>query len=119
MFIDKYKAEDGSYVDKDGVDYGDGPIDFIHGSIFGFCACGSPNRVMRLIRDVMFWLEFKRNGGDLSMFRLWEKEFGEDKLDFIYYVLDKMFLTEHGGRIPGWLTDEGQELLSDLNEIFG
>lgn len=44
--------------------------------------------------------------------------FNEEIEYFTWYVLDKKELIEHGSSVPGWLTQKGIELLSDLNELY-
>lgn len=34
-----------------------------------------------------------------------------------FYMLDAAELIEHGGSVPGWLSDSGQSLLADLKLI--
>lgn len=36
----------------------------------------------------------------------------------MWYWLDNKGYTEHGGSVPGWLTEEGWKLLEDLEELM-
>jgi len=57
-------------------------------------------------------------------YKQWRKEglklFGNEKaMFFFYYWCDVLKLTEHGGCIPGWLSEKGKNTLSDLEDLFG
>lgn len=60
---------------------------------------------------------------ETAEYRVWVKEhkrrglelFGSALFrDFFYYSMDSMGFLEHGSMIPGWLTDKGKDLLSDI-----
>lgn len=43
---------------------------------------------------------------------------GENPAYFFFYWASDRQLTEHGGAVPGWLTEKGKTLLADLKEAF-
>jgi hypothetical protein len=137
MYIEKFKAEDGYYYyDIDGAAY-DNVKDFILNGIFGFCGCGLPEKVILYIRDALqlmydrkeeeeyiVRMDIKENLEQSSIrYAEWNKKakelFKSDSAEqLMWYVLDKADLLEHGGCVPGWITNEGIGLLGDLNELI-
>lgn len=97
--------------------YWDSPGEFVQGSVLGFCTCGEPNKNLEYIRNGLRLIKNKAErttGKEISVF-------GSECATFFFYywALEKGF-TEHGNSVPGWLTDEGEALLSDLESIdFG
>lgn len=124
LYIDKFKKEDG-YYDEDDCRY-ETALDFIVIGIFKFCGCGNPKSSMEYIRDILALIEaidLNSNGAFDEAWKLrWKnlegffKSRGEQYT--MYYLLDKLELTEHGSSVPGWLTDKGKEVLHDLNIIL-
>lgn len=118
MFIDKFKEGSG-YVDKNGC-WHDDALDFISIGIFNFCGCGSPEETLKYIHDC---LQIVKDGTNMDY-----KEFCECKSkifnnnsgaeNFMWYFLDNQELTEHGSSVPGWITDYGEEMLSDMKQII-
>ena len=119
MFIDEFKKEDGSYESKDGIYYEDAES-FIGTHILGFCGCGNPDCAIEFVRGALQLIDDSQNKE--QTFEEWMVEVdsyfnGEGGRYFMWYFLDNKGLTEHGGSVPGWLTSDGKELLSDLNEL--
>lgn len=116
MFIDKFKREDGQYYAEGSDEYSEGfdAIEFIHINLFGFCGCGSAEDNLKYIRDSMRLLKDKKyhNAESLAHFK------SEASEDFMWYWLDEKRLTDHGFCIPGWLTEYGEGLLEDLEELL-
>lgn len=124
MFIDKYKKEDGCYYDENGDFYEDAKS-FIQTKIFGFCECGVPDASLMFVARVLKQVDNLKQ-------LVWEKKqtyeewvadnkklFGSGEAEyFMWYFLDREGFTEHGGSVPGWLTDKGIELLNDLTELL-
>lgn len=89
---------------------------------FGFCQCGNPERSLRYIRDGLQVLGDLRRVWDHEYpggYEAWEKAVdnhfkGEDAMWFFWYWCDKEGLTEHGGSVPGWLSDKGEDCLEHL-----
>ena len=103
MNIDKFKQPDGSYFDENEIYYRDA-IEFIMGML-DFCGCGNPEQSLKYILKALIYINDKET----------ELPFSSDgEKYFVYYVLDKLELTEHGCSVPGWLTEKGEELLADL-----
>ncbi len=122
MYIDKYKKEDGYYND-DGVFY-ESAEDFYQVEIFGFCGCGLPDENLEYIHDGLTHINDERPEGAKhdEWYKKWVEEgdviFGNEfSRYFFFYWCDKQELTEHGGSVPGWLTDKGKRILFDLREI--
>lgn len=123
MYIDKYKNADGEYVDESGEVFGDAEAFLV--SALGFCHCGAPDTAIKYVRDALQLVT------DLKG-KVWEEEMTHDQWSenvrglfpsegaeyFMWYWLDEKALTEHGGSVPGWLTADGEEMLSDLNEFL-
>ncbi len=127
MHIDDFKkdefwvnpATDASYDSREA---------FIIEGMFGFCGCGSPSDALQYIHDTLRSIKALRDGDDLKREK-WDRFYTNWKTEsrklhgstgaeyFIYYVFDQMELIEHGGSVPGWLTEEGQALLDDLDEM--
>lgn len=121
MHIDKYKKEVG-YEDPDGCFHEDAES-FLQTYSLGFCGCGRPEDSLAYVRDVLQHIDNLKQ-------LVWEKKqtyeewtaagkklFASDGAEyFAFYVMDTKGLTEHGGSVPGWLTDKGREMLEDLNE---
>lgn len=86
---------------------------FIIEGILGFCGCGEPELALEYICNVMLEIhvhvESKFTKGyhpvDGSKYIAW-------------YVLAKAGLTEHGGAVPGWLTNLGRDVLHDLLILY-
>jgi hypothetical protein len=107
MNIDKFKQPDGSYLGEDDCSYRDA-IEFIMG-MFDFCGCGMPEKCLTYILKALVYIH------SLKEDRQKPSIFGSDgEAYFVYYVLDKLELTEHGISVPGWLTEKGEELMADL-----
>lgn len=119
MHIDLHKQEDGTYL-IDGTTFEDEMAVF-QTHMLDFCGCGSPETSMRIIHQALQLLKNKwdetidYNQFDKSTLEL----FGSEGIRyFFWYVFDDKGLTDHGGSVPGWLTDKGSELLDDLTEYF-
>lgn len=117
MNIDKFKQEDGWYKNEDGVSF-ENAESFITTGMLDFCGCGSPDEAMNYVGDALR-LIVNRQG---LAYPEWEKEtkklFNSDGAEyFMWYFLDNKGLTEHGGSVPGWLTDKGKALLEDIEEL--
>lgn len=122
MFIDKFKKGNG-YYDQEGCYYEDAES-FIATGILGFCGCGMPDDAVEYVRKALQLID------DLTQLVYEEKltieqwkerekliftDYGAEY--FMWYFLDNKKLTEHGVSVPGWLTEKGTELLSDLIEL--
>jgi len=97
-------------------------IDDVQTKLLGFCGCGDAKVNLNYIRNILAIID-KFYSDKLST----EEYLKEIVLHFnnnagaeyfMFYWLDKEGYTEHGGSVPGWLTDEGHKLLQVLNEIL-
>lgn len=127
MHIDKYKTGKmmfwgPEYMDEEGISY-DGAEQFLQVKFLNHCACGRPfenikyvGKVLRHIHNLKELVWEKK-----TSYEDWEKEGEEigssDALYFAYYCLDELGLTEHGGSVPGWLTQKGIEFMEDAEEL--
>ena len=89
-----------------------------------FCGCGMPDYALLYIRKGLLLLEQLKTSwrsedkkGDYEKWDVDSKEFfGSDgSFYFFYYWCDKEDLSEHGGAVPGWLSEKGEEYLAALN----
>ena len=122
MHINKYKDGFG-YTYKDGCYYEDAES-LIATGILHFCGCGMPNAALEHVRKALQIVD------DLKQL-VWKKKITYEQWEerkkgvfanngqefFMWYFLENKGLTEHGVSVPGWLTQDGIELLSDLNEL--
>ena len=125
MNIDKYKYnKHGFYYDEDGTCY-ETADEFIQCKMFGFCNCGDPELSLEFVRralqqvsnlEELVWKEKQthKEWDEITVKQLGSKQ----AMYFAWYWLHEKNFTEHGGSVPGWLTDEGRNLLQDLNEIL-
>lgn len=121
-FMDKYKNECGGYT-VNGFNYEDDQDALIRG-VFGFCGCGFPEKMLLHVLEHMEAInanrEHVRNNAihnDTQSVDPLDKYHNSDRegeAHFIWYWLDRMGFTLHASTVPGWLTDEGQELLEWL-----
>lgn len=92
--------------------------------LLGFCSCGRPEENLLYIhKGLNLIIEVGPYGRD--EYEKWYadhldrviKHFGSlDSAYFFYYWADKEGFTEHGGSVPGWLTDKGRDLLKLLGD---
>jgi len=96
--------------------------------VFDCCACGMPEENLEYILGALELIsdlgpENKTPFGHDNEWSTWWdkhqadilKHHGSEKAAyFFYYWADNQKLTEHGGSVPGWLTDKGEEVLGYL-----
>lgn len=105
-------------------------LDVIH-SEFDFCGCGDPKSAIEYVYRAMDWISRMRQHlekqdqitlSDPVYDALWKEEqnrFGSvGAMYFMWYWLDNQKLTEHGGSVPGWLTEKGKGILIDMKEAL-
>lgn len=113
-YLMSLKKEDESYIDEDGVYY-DSAISVIFSKYLEFCTCGNQRAVAKYILD---GLKLLRNARLLNydMFNIKQNSyFGSSSgADFFWLWAESRGFTEHGSCIPGWLTDEGVDLIECL-----
>jgi hypothetical protein len=113
MNIDKYKQPDGTYF-FDGLTYES--AEDVLGEMIGFCGCGNPFEALKYTATV---LQFIKDCRTSDTFKDIFEIFPSEGLGyFVLYTLDHFKLTEHGGSVGGsWLSEKGQMLLDDINEL--
>ena|SRR3990167_4800414 len=106
------KAFGTEWTDETGC-FWDNPRDYLHGHTLGFCCCGDPESADEYLREVLAAINSEY---DEQRWKGIERATGADEGQryFVFYILDKLELAEHGGSVPGWLTEKGKVLLSDL-----
>lgn len=123
-FMKDYRISDGVY-EIDGIIY-DTIEDALMMGVFGFCGCGMPLYTLAYIRDelenIERYTEWVNENHHItkdipSPMENNNKEENLGRSYFIWYWFDKMGYTDHGGSVPGWLTDEGESLLECLKEL--
>lgn len=99
----------------------DEAIDEIQCEVLEFCACGVPDIMVKYIRDSLHHIHVW-HANIITDFSQWdamaEGLFKTKEAEYLmYYYLDKLELTEHGGSVPGWLAPKGKDLLELLNML--
>lgn len=104
--IEKLKYDDGMWLSESGCSF-DTRAQFLQTEVLGFCGCGSPDEVMKYVRQMLLKIDRK----DWGLYEDLPYMF------FVYWADDKGFVG-HGTtvRCP-WLTDKGRELLRDIEQI--
>lgn len=121
--------DDSKMYEYDGCSY-NGLEEVLINGVVGFCGCGRPDDALKYIHDGLRLIDdlelavsesnsFERN----SSYDDWryevEKHFKSSEAEyFFYYVMDVLGLTEHGGSVPGWLSDKGKAFLSLTSSLF-
>jgi hypothetical protein len=124
--LDKLKPvgdEQFGWVDDDDCYWSD-RLSYVLGQ-FKFCGCGAPEAAAQYIRDglqayVDLWRAIRASPSMSDEARVAWRRFEAHWPDagqryFFWYWLDANGLTEHGGSVPGWLTDKGEDYLAALN----
>lgn len=123
MTFDKYKDEEG-YTDTEGVFFPDAES-WLQSRVLDFCGCGPIEENLIYVRDGLKLLD-ERRALVYEDQRTWEEQlkleasfFGNKQAsEFFFYVMSMRDLTEHGGSIPGWLTEEGENFIKDVDELY-
>jgi len=94
------------------------PVDIVQNGILGFCPCGDPETNLEF---VMEGLKLIGTYQDIEYEKRKELEagfFGSEAIAyFFYYWADTVELTEHGGSVPGWLSDKGREVIAMIEDL--
>lgn len=124
MYTDQFKQPEGDYKNPDGYSF-ESSKDYLQISLMKFCGCGRPDYNLQYIRDVLTHIDRLKQ-------EVWENKLTHEEWDkagkdlfksdgqeyFTYYVITERELIEHGGSVPGWLTDLGYQILEELNHIY-
>lgn len=124
MYTNKFRQPSGEYIGEDKCNY-ESALDLLCTDTFKFCGCGHPESALQYMRDVMSHINrLKEEVWENKItYEQWnqggKKIFSNDGAEyFAYYILDNLELTEHGGLVPGWLSEKGLEVLEELKTIF-
>lgn len=90
----------------------------------GFCGCGNGSAALEHVLGGLEIIAEKAPPDRKDFDKWWKKHQADEQAHFgnsgaayfFYYWAAKQDLTEHGGSVPGWLTDKGKELLGLLRE---
>jgi hypothetical protein len=93
-------------------------------SVFGFCGCGAPELALAYMGRVMRAIQNLQGDGSFEDRHAAYEEasnalfHGDDGARYVaYYLLAERGLTEHGGSVPGWLSDRGVGVLFDIEAL--
>lgn len=96
----------------------------------GFCGCGDPDSFLLYFYTCLrawqvLWTKIRSTPNNVPNPRFHEywKEFeahwpGQGQAYFVYYEFDRLGFTEHGGSVPGWLTDKGEDWVDAIREAL-
>ncbi len=121
--LDSYRLDGGGFEDSDGL-YHEDATDLIQCGLLGLCGCGGPEDNLSYILAGLALIDEQIPDLKGALDEWWEghkariaDHFKSPEGEyFFYYWADKEGLTDHGGSVPGWLTDKGRALLSLLRE---
>ena len=100
------------------------PVLYFQTEVLNFCACDDAESNLRYIRDSLALVGEEPPEGSWQQWypghraRINAHFKSEHAEAFMWYWLDSKGFTEHGSRIPGWLTESGKELLEDLTSAL-
>lgn len=115
-----------SYSGPDGINY-ESELEYLCLAVLGFCGCGMPENTAAWVLEGLDIINepFEHDEKEwLQLYGDWKdrvrKHYGDNdgsRYFFWYWCADKEF-TEHGGSVPGWLTDKGKDLRDRLRELL-
>jgi hypothetical protein len=113
--VDNFKKDEG--YEYDGTTY-ETAEELVLTGMLDFCGCGAPDAAGKFLMNT---LQGMKDFHDSKI--TWEErdaKFSDEGVRyFVYYILEKEGLTEHGTSVNGsWLTDKGNEILTYLKEIY-
>lgn len=124
--LDSLKEDGGGWLDAEDCYWQDRMGYVMH--TLDFCGCGLPESAATYIRDGLqalaaYWETVRKEPRlgtvPVEVWREFEAHWpDEGSRYFFWYWLDAQKLTEHGGSVPGWLTDKGEDYLAALNEVL-
>jgi len=123
MKLEDAKLPDGWFI-LDGCHH-ETAESLIQTGIMGFCGCGDPEGNLEYVRRGLEHIESKDqpDSNDRAAWDVWWRGHQNDEISifgnsqsayFFYYWADNLKLTEHGGSVPGWLTEKGNIVLELL-----
>lgn len=117
--LDELKKDDaGSYLDSEGVSH-DSLVGYLCLKL-GFCGCGSPESALEYVRDGMRVIKDRSDSeySDESSRAVYEWGGSNGERYFFWYRITELDLAEHGGSVPGWLTDKGRDFLDAIDRAL-
>lgn len=79
--------------------------------VFGFCGCGQTDRAIDTLYDYLC-IVGKKYDGHYNPNKFDPISTNPGTVTLLHYVMYNAGMTEHGGSVPGWLTDDGWGLLT-------
>lgn len=110
-YLDLFWNKETKTYDIDHCNY-ENPTEAIVEGIFSFCGCGYPISVLYALKEEMEIIKSE----DIDKLKRSDSIIDEGHRHIIWYLLDSRNFTEHGGCVPGWLTDRGEGLLNDITK---
>lgn len=120
-YTDQFKQPDGSYLDPEGYWYKDWET-FLIEYVFGWCGCGHPWDALEYVFHGLSHIR------DLTTPNRPIKAYDFDEASksfhsngesyFFWYWADSRDLIDHGGSVPGWLSDKGIAILAELRTYY-
>lgn len=112
-------------IGEDGDEEHANATDLIYGGILNFCGCGDADAslvfVMRGLEIIDAATAPHPGQSSTDAYTEWKRRsmdhFGsEGASGFFFHWCDREGLSDHGGSIPGWLSEDGKRLLALLGE---
>ena len=120
MRILEITQEGESFLTKDGCHW-DSFAEAVAMGIGGFCGCGVPDAAGEYVMKGLALVDSlsEKVWKDQTTYAQWasekDKHFGGQGPEyFFWYWASDLGLLEHGGSVPGWLTDKGKAFLFAL-----
>lgn len=102
-------------------DYGTDPdsgvyvLDALVSTELGWCACGNPEKVDRMMLTYLEWAEARFDDQSNVTWDTALDNVSDDAKFLLAYIADDLDWTEHGGSVGGaWLTDDGKQAMANL-----
>ena len=115
-------AVGGGYTDPEGCFYE--TITSILGELCGFCGCGDNESALGYVLGGLDLIAELRElpserPGEMTAYKAWKAKarahFGSEAAAyFFWYWCDDRGWTDHGGSVPGWLTERGEIVRDEL-----
>lgn len=107
--IEDYKKEDG-YYHYNGMTFNTAQ-DMIS-EMLDFCGCGMPDEAIDFVYKALNLVKINREMKYDDWYKEVKKLLPNHGVEyFVWYYLDSKEFTEHGGSVPGWLTEEGVNMM--------
>ncbi len=112
-----------SYQIPDGV-YVEDLEELLNCSVLNHCGCGCNQSNLELIYHLLkyqkelFDNDYKNYKKSQEKLIFYIKSHAEEVLQFIWYQLNELEILEHGGSIPGWLSDKGKHFFDLLEQYI-